>query len=307
MPRFSIVIPSFNAAATIGGTLQSLQHQSFTDWEAICVDDGSTDATPALVQAAASLDPRISLVRNTGKGPSAARNMGALDCASGQIVAFCDADDMWHADKLSQWDKVFRNDDVDGAYGQVAFFSDTPDDATTFSALPAGQLSIARLLGENPVCTMSNIGLRRSVFVATGGFDREMVHNEDLEWLIRLVGQGAVIVGVPQLQTFYRTSRGGLSTNLQAMEEGRLRALDTAARFGVIPDRRSHAIHQRYLARRALRLGLGPTQPLRHALRGLGYSPSGFLSPARRGALTLAGALAALVLPKGIALTLFSR
>jgi GT2 family glycosyltransferase len=153
---------------------------------------------------------------------------------------------------------------------------------------------------------MSNIALRRAVFERTGGFDATMVHNEDLEWLIRLVGAGARIIGLPALQTMYRTSVGGLSTDLDAMLAGRARAIETAARFGIRPTAQSHAIHHRYLARRALRLGDARTLALRHAVTGLCHSPAGFFKPFRRGALTIAGACGALALPRAVRQSLFS-
>jgi hypothetical protein len=91
------------------------------------------------------------------------------------------------------------------------------------------------------------------------------------------------------------------------METGRVEALRTAAYFGVHPSRRNEAIHQRYLARRALRLGLARTTALRHALAGVSQSPAGFLSPVRRGGLTLVAALCATVLPRRITRQFFSR
>ena len=64
---------------------------------------------------------------------------------------------------------------------------------------------------------MSNIAVRNTAFMRTGGFDETMIHNEDLEWLIRLVGTGAHVVGINKCQTWYRTSRYGLSADLRAI------------------------------------------------------------------------------------------
>lgn len=305
MPKFSIILPCFNAEATILETLQSLSEQTFSDWEAICVDDGSTDKTAAVIDLATLADPRIRRVSNPGVGPSQARNFGA-SIAKGAICAFCDADDIWISTKLAQLATVFSDLDVDGAYGQIGFFQQEPSDAAVFSTVPEGHLTIAMLLGENPVCTMSNISLRREVFLQAGGFDETMVHNEDLEWLIRVVGTGAQIVGCAALQTMYRTSIGGLSTDLEAMLAGRDRAIETAAQFGIQPTAQSNAIHHRYLARRALRLGETRTLALRHAVTGMSHSPIGFFKPFRRGALTLAGACGALALPRSTCQSLFS-
>ena len=306
MPKFSIIIPCYNVQSTISETLASLKDQTLKDWEVICVDDGSTDQTCAMINFEARFDPRIRLIANTGKGPSAARNLGALQEATGNLVAFCDADDLWLPTKLDELWAAFADSAVDGVFGQIGFFQDTPKDAHVYSTVPHEKLSIDMLLGENPVCTMSNFAIRATAFAQSEGFDVGMVHNEDLEWLIRIVGQGFNVIGLSSLQTWYRTSIGGLSTDLDAMLAGRSQALRTAERFGVKPSKKSNAVHHRYLARRALRLGVGRTEALQHALKGIAYSPVGFLTPFRRGALIAAGAASALVLPPAITRNLFS-
>jgi len=307
MTGFSIIIPCYNAALTLQATLNSIQAQTFGDWEVICVDDGSTDATLDLLQQASAQDPRIQVYQNVGKGPSSARNFGAMFFASCEVIAFCDADDIWGPDKLAQLVDCFAEPKVDAAFGQVAFFQTGPALATTFSTVPSTPLSIPMLLGENPVCTMSNIAVRRAAFTRTGGFDETMVHNEDLEWLIRLVGTGAHVVGIDKCQTWYRTSHYGLSADLRAMQMGRESAIRTAATFGHAPSRYSDAIFLRYLCRRALRLGNGRILPLIFALQGILRSPAGFFNAPRRGLATFAGALFAPMLPCYLSKHLFAR
>ncbi|MXN16802.1 glycosyltransferase [Pseudooceanicola sp. GBMRC 2024] len=306
MPRFSIIIPCFQAEATLGRTLESLQAQSCPDWEALCIDDGSTDGTRALLEAAAARDPRLRVIRNIGKGPSAARNLGAF-LAEGEILAFCDADDLWSSDKLAHLRTAFADPDCAGAFGRVAFFREEPADARSISTLPEGPLTIAMLLGENPVCTMSNIALRRPVFLGSGGLDPAMVHNEDLDWLIRLVGEGASLRPLNAVLVWYRASPLGLSADLEAMARGRAQALASAARYGFSPDAGAEAVHLRYLARRALRVGRGDATALKLAVRGLRQAPRSFLLPAHRGCATLAAAVLAPVLPPVLRRTLFTR
>ncbi|MCA0872930.1 glycosyltransferase family 2 protein [Seohaeicola saemankumensis] len=307
MPRFSIVMPCFNAAATLSATLDSIARQSFHDWELICVDDGSTDASRLLLAERAARDPRIIPVCNPGKGPSDARNYGALSIAQGQIIAFCDADDIWLPNKLAELDRAFADHQLDAAFGQIAFFDGTPDRVRVTSTVPEGPVSIAMLLGENPVCTMSNLSLRTEAFRATGGFATDMVHNEDLEWLIRLVGNGARLQGQDSLQVWYRASAGGLSSDLDAMRAGRERAIATARRFGVSPDTRAEAIHLRYLARRALRLDHDPREALGLVVTGIRNDPTGFLLPLRRGGATAVAACLAPLLPCTLRRALFAR
>ena len=92
-PFFSIIIPVYNVAPYLRECLDSVMAQTFTDWEAICVDDGSTDGSGAILDEYAAKDNRIKAVHQTNGGVSAARNAG-LDMAVGEYVAFIDADDM---------------------------------------------------------------------------------------------------------------------------------------------------------------------------------------------------------------------
>lgn len=96
--KVSIVIPLYNKAPFIGRTLDSVLRQSFSDYEIIVVDDGSSDAGPELV--AAYRDPRVALIRQENAGPAKARNRG-LAAARGEYIVFLDADDEWLADFLS--------------------------------------------------------------------------------------------------------------------------------------------------------------------------------------------------------------
>ncbi|MCR9125883.1 MAG: glycosyltransferase [Rhodobacteraceae bacterium] len=306
MPRFSVVIPCHQAAGTIPDTLAALQAQSLSDWEAVCIDDGSRDDTARIVTDFARTDTRIRLLRNPGRGPSAARNAGVA-ATLGAVIAFCDADDIWSTDKLRHLAETFADPAVDGVFGRVAFFDRVIGDARSRSSVPQGPLTLSMLLGENPVCTMSNIAVRRGVFMQAGGLRQDMVHNEDLEWLIRLVGQGARIQPVDAVLVHYRASPTGLSADLSAMARGRAEALRTAARFGARPDARAEAVHLRYLARRALRLDQPPGTALRLAAQGLARSPKGFLRPFRRGAGTALACALAPALPTALRRSLFSR
>lgn len=306
MPRFSIIIPFYNAAKTLPQTLCSLREQSYADWEAICIDDGSTDDSTTLVDLMNAKDSRIRRVCNVGKGPSAARNMGAMDEAKGEVIVFLDADDLWTRDKLAHLDRVFQDTAVDGAFSRIQFFDEEPGDVKVISTVPQRSLTVQMLLGENPVCTMSNVAVRRAVFAQSRGFDQTIVHNEDLEWLIRLVAEGANMVPVDKVQVYYRNSPTGLSADLEAMMKGRQAALQTAKGYGFAPTARDEAVHLRYLARRSLRLQDGRLRPLSLTVKGLRHSPRGFLSGGKRGFMTAVGAVMNLVLPNPLRRIFFS-
>ena len=99
MPYFSVIIPAHNTAQYLDRCLQSLQAQSFTDWEAVCVDDGSTDGTGALIDRYAAEDPRFLVLHQSQAGVSTARNE-AFRKVSGQFVAYLDSDDFLHPQML---------------------------------------------------------------------------------------------------------------------------------------------------------------------------------------------------------------
>jgi glycosyltransferase involved in cell wall biosynthesis len=91
MPRVSAIVPAYNAAATIAGTLDGILGQNFQDFEIICVDDGSSDLTRSIVE---GYSGRVRLIGQANSGPAAARNNGARN-SSGEYLAFLDADDVW--------------------------------------------------------------------------------------------------------------------------------------------------------------------------------------------------------------------
>lgn len=96
----SILVPAYNAAATIERTIASALGQSHREIEVLVVDDGSTDSTPDLVRAIAARDGRVRLLVQPNGGVARARNT-ALDAAQGEFVAPLDADDLWHPEKLA--------------------------------------------------------------------------------------------------------------------------------------------------------------------------------------------------------------
>ncbi|KEP71186.1 glucosyl transferase [Thioclava dalianensis] len=306
MTVISVIIPVYNAAATLPATITALRAQSLREWEAILVEDGSSDESWQVAQALAARDPRITLLRNPGKGPSDARNFAALTIARAEILAFCDADDLWMPGKLASVMAAFA-DGRHACFGRIHFFNTDPRDSRTRSTVPSGPVSLPALIGENPVCTMSNLSIRREVFAALGGLRADMVHNEDLEFLVRLVGHGYRLQGIDADHVRYRMSPYGLSADLHRMRESRNEALRTAAMFGVPITPCAEAVHLRYLARRALRVGAPASVTLGFVLEGLGCDARAFLLPLHRGLATVCAAFINPVLPRALRRALFAN
>jgi glycosyltransferase involved in cell wall biosynthesis len=100
MPSFSVVIPTYNRAALITGTVNSVLAQDYTDYEVVLVDDGSTDNTAEVVLKNYAGEQRVRYIRQANAERGAARNRGLRE-ALGSHVVFFDSDDVMHADHLS--------------------------------------------------------------------------------------------------------------------------------------------------------------------------------------------------------------
>jgi glycosyltransferase involved in cell wall biosynthesis len=100
-PYFSIIIPVYNVASYLRECLDSVLAQTFTDWEAICVDDGSTDESGAILDEYAAKDKRFRVAHRENQGVVAARKIG-LELSSGERILFLDSDDWVDANMLQE-------------------------------------------------------------------------------------------------------------------------------------------------------------------------------------------------------------
>ncbi|MFV0644122.1 MAG: glycosyltransferase family 2 protein [Sphingomonadaceae bacterium] len=296
--HFSVIVPVYNACATLCTAVKSVQAQTEQDWEMILLDDGSTDRSLQLMLSYLCEDMRIRTVTQDNSGVSATRNLGA-EFARGKYLAFLDADDAWHPDKLARHRQFHEeNPDLAGSFARVAFCETRKEGLSSprsFSTVPEGTLSLAQVLGENPVCTASNLVIERKIFNECGGFDQTMRYAEDQELLARLTSDRKQIMGIQETLTHYRMSENGLSTHSESMLEGWKKII---ARYsGEVDPDAALATYYRYLARRTLRSGGSARQALEYVRQGLSIDTGSFLDNPRRGALTAAGALAGLFLP----------
>lgn len=173
----SVVIPAYNSRALIGTALESVFAQTYHPVEVIVVDDGSTDGTDEWVR---SQYPSIKVVRIANQGPSGARNQG-IQLATGDYVAFLDADDVWHPGKLeAQIGVMERYADVGlvaSDWTRAGQFGKVPD------PVPVSWITYADMLKLNRFQT-STVLMRKLVLDGLEGFDRRVDGAEDWDlWL----------------------------------------------------------------------------------------------------------------------------
>lgn len=127
MPRFSVIMPVFNAAKYLCSTLDSVAAQTFLDWECVCVDDGSTDSSGTILDDYAHRDCRFKVIHQENGGEGAARN-AALKMARGEWITCLDADDMYAPDRLEFFDNLIKSESPDLIRCRLKFI---PENATT--------------------------------------------------------------------------------------------------------------------------------------------------------------------------------
>jgi cellulose synthase/poly-beta-1,6-N-acetylglucosamine synthase-like glycosyltransferase len=295
-PLVSVIIPARNAAKTLDATLWTVRHQTYAHWEAVVVDDGSTDSTAGIAERHHLEDARIRCVKGRACGVSGARNLGVA-ASEGSIVAFLDADDLWLPGKLAAHVAFLaRQPEVGMSFDRIRFVDEQARLTPVVSTARVHGLHSADLLYENPACTASTLVIRRVVFDQVGGFDEALHHAEDLELMIRLRATTAWrMEGLGDVLTHYRASSQGASAGLQRMQDGWERVMHEVQHYA--PEllkthgRHARAVHLRYLARRALRLGLPAKEGLHWWALAWRSSPVALMRQPRRTLGTLAGLL----------------
>ena len=191
MLKFSILIPSYNSAGYILKTLDSVKCQSYTDFELIITDNGSTDATPDIIENYAKENPglKILLKRQESLGIGKARNE-AFRLSSGDIISFLDDDDIWYPDRLYELAQYWQSHpEVDLLSHKV--YKRYPD--SRLSDLPTEipkQDCFRTLLFKGNTIAISATSVRREAFVEAGCFRDDLQGAEDYELWLRLAYKG---------------------------------------------------------------------------------------------------------------------
>ena len=213
-PRISILLPFYNAAATLPACLHSITRQIEPRWRCVAVDDGSDDAGPALVRAAAASDPRFTLLTRSHSGLVASLNAG-LEACRGDVVARMDADDWMHRDRLgAQLAALDASPELAAVGSRVRFFPRRAIGAGTrrYEAWLNGlgdPVSVSRdAFVECPIAHPS-LMIRTEILQEFGY--RDMGWPEDYDLVLRLLGSGHRLAVHPRRLLAWREGPGRLS------------------------------------------------------------------------------------------------
>lgn len=228
---FSVVIPTYNRADTIGDAIASVLNQTFPVKEIIVVDDGSTDGTIERVARIGSPLVRT-LVNAKNAGAPASRNRGAAAVA-GDWIAFLDSDDCWHPEKIAAEHAVIAAGGADTSAvasnhvlvidGRISRYRTEKEKVADVG----GALRTANFLG-----TCSCMTIRRDKFKAAGGFDEGLRSCQDWDLWLRIADTGTVLISLPGYVYYRLNTQDCISTDGRKRQSGHLHIWKSHIRAG---------------------------------------------------------------------------
>lgn len=213
MAKISMVIPVYNTKNCLDATIQSVLQQSFYDFEAICINDGSDDGSAEILWKYAQQDERIKVISQKNSGVSVARNMGTQN-ARGKYICFLDADDILHPQYLELLYKSAIQTGADVAWCE---YVSIPNDAD-LQKFDTYQLSkplrtypniLECLITHHPNPQVSSCNKLYKIDIIQGiKFDSGVKFAEDYIWLHKVLYHSKLAVFVPKVLYFYRIRPG---------------------------------------------------------------------------------------------------
>ncbi len=207
-----MITPMYNAEKWIEKTIQSVQAQSYSQWEMIIMDDCSTDDGPKIVQRLQKQDDRIRYYRNrVNSGVAFTRNQ-AISCAKGQYIAFLDSDDRWYPSKLERQIARMQKEQISFCYSACEVI-DENGKRVNVRNVPE-KADFEELLKGNAIPCLTVVLDRKKIPEITMP---QMPHEDYAAWL-KITGSGITAYGINEVLAGYRESGSSISSNkFQAM------------------------------------------------------------------------------------------
>jgi len=215
MPKVSVVIPAYNAMNYLPETVESVLRQTFTDFEVLIVDDGSSDHIKQW--ASGLVDPRVKLISQENQGLPGARNTGIAQ-AQGEYIAFLDADDLWEATKLEKQVRCLEDNPEVGLVHTWMLLVDEQGKSTGRVMTSDAAGKVWTQLVERNVIACPSVMVRRCCFERVGEFDRTLRSIEDWDMWLRLAVYYPFAV-IREPLAYYRQLPNSMSKNCQVMEQ----------------------------------------------------------------------------------------
>lgn len=211
MPEISVILPVYNSESYLTEAIASILNQTFTDFEFLIGDDGSSDRSVEIIQHFAQQDSRIQLIQNPKNlGGSATRNrLQAI--ATGQFIAVMDADDVAMPNRFQeQYDFLHQHPDIVCVGGSYALIDEAGRFLTVLS-LPENDADIQQsaLAGHGSICHPCAL-IRREAMTAVGGYDETLKSALDLDLWLRL-GEIGTLANLPSVVLHYRLHGNSIS------------------------------------------------------------------------------------------------
>lgn len=245
--RLAFIIAAFNAQGTLRRALDSVLRQRHQDWEALVVDDGSTDSTLAIAQEYAARDPRFRVIHQANAGSGAARN-AAIAIANADYTAYLDADDNLADDYTTVMLELMAEYPDRDIYSSDGLF--VHDDGSTSLVFDYGKVVSVRIENLLYECWILGGGalIRTEALRSLGGF-REHLYGEDYDLWLRALAAGYSHVASPEPVYVYHKCVGGQkSEDPRAGVESMLQALQDLADSGSLTPRQETQARARIAA-----------------------------------------------------------
>lgn len=212
-PLISCIIPVYNGEQFLRDAIDSIMAQSYRSVEVIVVDDGSTDGTATVVR---SYGDKINYLWQTNSGPATARNLG-MSFAKGEYIAFLDADDLWHPEKLAAQMARFRaRPELDICLSHVEAFATHKSPAIQKDILKGNSVIVLA-----PYTTCSTL-VRRSLIDRVGKFNPQLELGEDTDWFLRVNNSGAVVEIIPKVLVYARLHENNMTGDSRVVNRDEL-------------------------------------------------------------------------------------
>ncbi|MEW6118580.1 MAG: glycosyltransferase [Pseudomonadota bacterium] len=202
--RVTVVMPCRNAAAFIDEAIASVLAQTYPEVELIVVDDGSTDDSVSIIQERSAAHPgRITLLLQSSGGPYVARNHG-LAHATGNFIAFLDADDYWHPDALAHMHAAMLDTQADVAYCGWQNVGAAARDTQPHVPPNYASADAAALFLKSCPWPINGVLIRRQLLDSLHGFSERLPTAMDYDLWLRLLAAQPTVVRVPEVLAYYR-------------------------------------------------------------------------------------------------------